>query len=169
MDTSEAACLDFHLLHYSLRGFSITHQQPPQTQRGSAAPAGTRRASPLHPGVSIPGERRAEPGEEQHQQRERRSACFWTSARHHPAETEAGGHLHRREDHREVPQDAPGAPSGDVDLQNQGACECLCLLWFKDTCACKTVEFPKLRGFIVCFLWTKKLFLVIEKSWERGK
>ncbi|XP_040891889.1 beta-1,3-N-acetylglucosaminyltransferase manic fringe isoform X2 [Toxotes jaculatrix] len=116
MHPSEVACLDFHLIHHSLRGFSITHQQRAQTLRGPRSDHLC--ALPPRRAGSLCSQRRT--GQQQ-QRRER-----WTPGHRgctcHPAETEAGGHLHRCEDHREVPQDASCATPGDVDLQNQGAC-----------------------------------------------
>lgn len=97
IDTSEVARLDRRLLLHSLRGFSIKHEQPSQSERG--------------PGQGAP----AGPGSQQGTPALRRGpAC---------CRVDAGGRLRRGEDHREVPPDAPRAPAGDVDLQDQGARE----------------------------------------------
>lgn len=132
MDTPEVACLNFHLLHHSLRGFSASNQQPSQSYSGS--PSITRcDPPPDHPAGYLPGQGRAEPGEKYQKQRGY-SIGRWRSlgARGRtcqPARTEGEGRLHSCENHREVPQDAPRASFGDLDLQNQSARECdVCFL-----------------------------------------
>lgn len=128
MDTTQAAGLHSHFLPNSLCGFPTARQQPTQTQCAPGSVTRCGAPSPRQPPESHPGRRRtgAAAGQQHPEQPwhpwVKRTPGDPTEAE---AEAEAGGHLYRRENHRQVPQDATCAPSTDVDLQNQRARESL--------------------------------------------
>lgn len=126
MDTTQAAGLHSHFLPNSLCGFPTARQQPTQTQCAPGSVTRCGAPSPRQPPESHPGRRRT--GAAAGQQHPEQPWHPWvkrTPGDPTEAEAEAGGHLYRRENHRQVPQDATWAPSTDVDLQNQRARESL--------------------------------------------